>query len=97
MKIFDYIFQDFWRKLVALIFAVVIYWQAGGFEKKSEARAVAQVSAPVETEEKLQLDIQKVSRDVLAFPVGIVDSGAGRRVKLLIMMLFDYLNIKIVA
>lgn len=82
MKIFDFIFQDFWRKLVALIFAVVIYWQSGGFAKKPEPRTVAPQSEPVEVEGKIQIEVKNVSRSSadLEFPVGIIADGSGRRV-----------------
>lgn len=73
MKVFEFIFQDFWRKLVALIFAVVIYWQAGGFVKKTETR-------DVEVKENVQIEVKEVSRTDVEFPVGIVDDGSGRRV-----------------
>lgn len=73
MKTADFIFKDFLRKLVALIFAVVIYWQAGGFAKKTEAR-------DVKVEEKVQINVSEVSRTAMEFPVGIIDDGSGRRV-----------------
>ena len=37
MKLPRFIFRDFWRKLVALIFAVVIYWQVGESIKRKAA------------------------------------------------------------
>lgn len=42
MKVLNFLFRDFWRKLVALIFAVVIYWQVGESIKQSEMRREAQ-------------------------------------------------------
>ena len=31
MKFLHFIFKDHWRKLIALIFTVVLYWSEGGF------------------------------------------------------------------
>lgn len=53
MKLPRFIFRDFWRKLVALIFAVVIYWQVDGSIKRkapplkpgTDAAAARQVDA----------------------------------------------------
>ena len=36
MKVLRFIFKDFWRKLIALIFALVLYWEEDGFKKKQE-------------------------------------------------------------
>ena len=75
MKLFHFLFADFWRKLVALVFAVAIYWQAGGFVKKS-----APPSASVKVKEDVRISIkEELSRDV-EFPVGLIDVGAERRV-----------------
>ena len=67
MKILRFIFQDFWRKLVALIFAVAIYWQVGATVKKIEARRDARNA----------VEAQSVSR---MYKVEILDLGAGRGV-----------------
>jgi hypothetical protein len=68
MKILDFLFRDFWRKLVALIFAVVIYWQVSDLIKQKEAKRVTLTS----TVEKVY-----VQSDV-DFTVRMLDSGGKR-------------------
>ena len=67
MKVLHFLFQDFWRKLVALIFAVAVYGQVSATVKKIEARRGARNA----------VEIQSVSR---MFTVGILDLGADRLV-----------------
>ena len=68
MKLSRFIFRDFWRKLVALIFAVVIYWQVGESVKRERSSAG---SAP-------RIKIEHIERK---FPVRMLDRGvAGKRV-----------------
>ncbi len=64
MKVLNLLFSDFGRKLIALIFAVVIYWQVNEAIKQSEARRDAQKSDKLEC----------------VAAVRIVDLGAGRHV-----------------
>ena len=73
MKILDFLFRDFWRKLVALIFAVVIYWQVSNVIKQKEAKR--DISAPKKTE----LSIESLSGRDMDFTVRILDGGAERR------------------
>ena len=70
MKLRHLLFDDFWRKLVALIFAVVIYWQVGESVKKNGSSSRSESGRHVKCEH--------VKRD---FSVRMLDSGiAGRRV-----------------
>ena len=78
MKLLHFLFDDFWRKLVALIFAVVIYWQAGGFVKKNEATCPAPPPASAEIKENVQIKIEEEPCR-MDFPVGIIGGGTGRR------------------
>ena len=72
MKVLRFIFKDFGRKLVALIFAVAIYFQLSRTIKKQEmprevpnaAAEVAESSEPVEK----------------SFAVQVLGSGSGRRI-----------------
>ena len=73
MKILDFLFRDFWRKLVALIFAVVIYWQVSNVIKQKEAKR--DISAPKKTE----LSIESLSGRDMDFTVRILDGGTERR------------------
>lgn len=71
MKLLHFLFGDFWRKLVALIFAVVIYWQAGGFVRKSETPAAP--PKPAKVEENVQISIKEEATREVEFPVGIIN------------------------
>ena len=66
MKILNFLFRDFWRKLVAFIFAVVIYWQVSGVIKQMEAKP----ETPAPAAEKI---------DKKVFTVRMLDGGAERR------------------
>lgn len=49
MKIWHFLFRDFWRKLVAVIFAVVIYWQVNDSVKQSDKTGGAKDAANIQT------------------------------------------------
>ena len=74
MKILNFLFRDFWRKLVALIFAVVIYWQVSGVIKQKEAKRDTPAA------QKKEWSMESSSRRDMDFTVRILDSGAERRV-----------------
>ena len=78
MKIFHFLFSDLWRKLVSLIFAVVIYWQAGGFTRKSETPSAP--PKPVKVEENVQISLKEEPSREEVFPIGIIADGTGRTV-----------------
>ncbi len=65
MKILNFLCRDFWRKLVALIFAVVIYWQISGLIKQKETKP-----------EKPAPAAEKADRN---FTVRMLDGGMERR------------------
>ncbi len=73
-----FLFSDLWRKLVALIFAVVIYWQAGGFSRKSETASAP--PKPVNAEKNVQISLKEEPSREESFPVGIVADVTGRSV-----------------
>lgn len=64
MKVLDFLCRDFGRKLIALIFAVVIYWQVD--------RSMTQNDVPREA--------QRIDNSARVDAVRIVDLGADRRV-----------------
>ena len=68
MKILNFLFRDFWRKLVALIFAVVIYLQVSNLIKQREAKRETPASA---------VKISYVQSD-FEFTVRMLDSGVAR-------------------
>ena len=78
MKIFRFMFSDFWRKLVALIFAVVIYWQAGGFARKSETSSAPPKTAAAKEDMRISIKEESSREDI--FPVGIIADGTGRTI-----------------
>ena len=75
MKILNFLFRDFWRNLVALIFAVVIYWQVSGVIKQKEAMR----DNPAPAAKNAGSSIGAASRRDMDFTVRILDGGAERR------------------
>ena len=73
MKILNFLFRDFWRKLVALIFAVVIYWQVSGVIKQKEAKRDTPAA------QKTEWSMESSSCRDMDFTVRMLDGGAERR------------------
>ena len=66
MKLPRFIFRDFWRKLVALIFAVVIYWQVGEAIKRkaSPFKSGTNASSTRQTDMRRTFSVRILSRSI---------------------------------